>query len=235
MRLFEGKADSASEGVRGRLSYANVVATVALFLALGGGTFAVASALKKNSVKSKQIKNGQVKNRDLADDAVDTAKVADGSLLSADFAAGQLPKGAKGDTGPAGRSALEALHSGETIRGAWALQGQASATGPDSTGVTFPVPAPSPVDSTHVVFNGNDTVPGGNCTGTAAAPTAPAGFVCIYAAAAVATTAAYGYGANGDPLGDATATGDGSTAGFIVTVIGTAGFHASGTWAYKAP
>ncbi len=48
--------------LRSRLTYANVVATIALFVALGGGAYAVLK-LPKNSVKSKQIKNGQVKNK----------------------------------------------------------------------------------------------------------------------------------------------------------------------------
>jgi hypothetical protein len=42
-----------------RLSYANVVATMALFLALGGVGYA-ATQLPKNSVGSKQLKNGAV-------------------------------------------------------------------------------------------------------------------------------------------------------------------------------
>ena len=50
--------------VRKHLTYANVVATIALFLALGGG---VAWALAKNSVKSKHIANGQVKDVDIED------------------------------------------------------------------------------------------------------------------------------------------------------------------------
>lgn len=49
------------------LSYANVTATIALFIALGGGTYA-AFNLPKNSVKSSNIKNGQVKSPDLAGD-----------------------------------------------------------------------------------------------------------------------------------------------------------------------
>lgn len=46
-----------------KLTYANVVATLALFLALGGG---LAWALANNSVKSKHIKDGQVKPNDLS-------------------------------------------------------------------------------------------------------------------------------------------------------------------------
>ena len=46
-----------------RLTYANVMATIAVFLALGGG---LAWALSNNSVKSRHIKNGQVRSADTA-------------------------------------------------------------------------------------------------------------------------------------------------------------------------
>jgi hypothetical protein len=69
----------------------NVVGFIALFIALGAGAYA--AGLPKDSVKSKQIKAGAVKNSDLADDAVTSPKVADGSLLGKDFAPGQLPAG----------------------------------------------------------------------------------------------------------------------------------------------
>jgi hypothetical protein len=84
-----------------RLTYANVVASLALFVALGGGAYA-AITLPKNSVGSKQIKNGSVKNADLANSAVTGAKVKPGSLLSADFKPGQLVAGAPGPAGPTG-------------------------------------------------------------------------------------------------------------------------------------
>jgi hypothetical protein len=46
--------------LRSRLTYANVVSTLCLFLVVaGGGTFA-ASKLARNSVGPKQIKNGAV-------------------------------------------------------------------------------------------------------------------------------------------------------------------------------
>ena len=74
-----------------RLSYANVMATIAVFIALGGGALA-ATQLKKNSVGAKQLKR----------DSVTSAKVKDGSLLGSDFAAGQLPAGERGPQGPEG-------------------------------------------------------------------------------------------------------------------------------------
>jgi hypothetical protein len=50
---------------RPRLSYANVVSTIALFVALGGSAYAVTS-LPKNSVWAKQLRNGAVTPQKLA-------------------------------------------------------------------------------------------------------------------------------------------------------------------------
>lgn len=51
--------------IRSHLTYANVVATIALFIVLGGVSYA-AFKLPKNSVKSKNIVNHKVKPIDLA-------------------------------------------------------------------------------------------------------------------------------------------------------------------------
>ena len=77
---------------RPRLTYANVIATLALFLALGGGAAFAASTLGKNSVGGKQLKRN----------AVTGAKVKDGSLAAADFKPGQLPAGERGPVGERG-------------------------------------------------------------------------------------------------------------------------------------
>ena len=80
--------------LRTRLTYANLMATVAMFVALGG-TSVAAVTLKKNSVKGKHI----------ASNAITSPKVKDRSLLAKDFKQGQLPagpQGAKGDTGAPG-------------------------------------------------------------------------------------------------------------------------------------
>jgi len=87
--------------VRAHLSYANVMATLAVFIALGGSSYA-AVRLSMNSVRSVHIKNGEVRRSDLRRDAVDSAKVKDGALRAQDFAAGQLHAGATGDAGPQG-------------------------------------------------------------------------------------------------------------------------------------
>ncbi len=71
--------------VRSHLTYANVMATVAVFIALGGASYA-AFSLPNDSVKSKHIKNGQVKTGDIRQDAIKGPKVADGSLALSDSA-----------------------------------------------------------------------------------------------------------------------------------------------------
>jgi hypothetical protein len=73
-------------------TYANVVSTVALVLAVSGGAAFAATALPRHSVGTRQLK----------DDAVTGAKVRDGSLRSRDFAVGSIPSGAPGSPGPSG-------------------------------------------------------------------------------------------------------------------------------------
>lgn len=66
---------------RPRLTYANVVSTLCLFILLGGTAWAVAA----NSVGTAQLKNGAVTKPKLAADSVDGSKVADKSLTDADI------------------------------------------------------------------------------------------------------------------------------------------------------
>lgn len=77
--------------------YAVVTSTLALIIALGGGT-AYAAGL----ITSKDIKDGGVKRIDVAKGAINSGKVADGTLLSRDFKAGQLPAGSPGSPGSPG-------------------------------------------------------------------------------------------------------------------------------------
>ena len=85
-------------------SPAMLVALLALFVALGGSSYA-AIALSKNSVKSKHIAQSAVKRSEIAKGAVNSAKVADFSLLAQDFKSGQLPAGPQGPQGTQGRGA----------------------------------------------------------------------------------------------------------------------------------
>lgn len=81
---------------RPQLSYANVMSTIAVFLALGGTSYAVA----RNSIG----------NRELKRNAVTSSKVKDRSLTSSDLALSARtgprgPQGLQGPPGPAGANA----------------------------------------------------------------------------------------------------------------------------------
>jgi hypothetical protein len=128
--------------LRSGLTYANVIATLALFLALGGGAYA-AFKLPSNSVGSKQIKKN----------AVNSSKVANGSLLPGDFKAGQLPAGPQGLKGDKGDPCLP---SDPNCKGP---KGDTGAQGPGAVTLYYSAPghdvaggaSPAPVDTVAVV------------------------------------------------------------------------------------
>jgi hypothetical protein len=74
---------------RGRLSYANVTASLALFVALGGTSYA-AIKLPARSVGTVQLKSRAVTKAKIAPGAVDGSKVRHHSLTGADIAAGAV-------------------------------------------------------------------------------------------------------------------------------------------------
>jgi hypothetical protein len=76
----------------------NLVGYMALFVALGGTSYAVGTG----SIDSREIKNNTVRGRDLRNNDVRSADVRDGSLLRKDFRPGQLLAGPRGPQGPAG-------------------------------------------------------------------------------------------------------------------------------------
>ncbi len=78
--------------MRSRLTYANVMATIAVFIALGGVSYAVtklpknsvgAKQLRKNAVTGPKVKNGAVTEAKIKAEAVTAAKVKKGSLTGA--------------------------------------------------------------------------------------------------------------------------------------------------------
>ena len=77
----------------------NTIALLALFIALGGTTYA-ATALPKNSVGPKQLRKNAVTNKKIAKNAVTGAKVKNDSLTGADVlesSLGQVPSAASAD------------------------------------------------------------------------------------------------------------------------------------------
>ena len=65
-----------------RLTYSNVVATLAIFIALGGISYA-ATNLSKNSVGTKQIKKNAVTAKKIKKNAVTTAKIKKNAVTTA--------------------------------------------------------------------------------------------------------------------------------------------------------
>ena len=141
-------------GIFGNGRYANVTATMALVVALGGSAYAA------NTIRSRDIKNGEVKRVDLANGAVTSGKVRNGTLLRTDFKSGQLPSGPrgatgangpKGDKGDAGPSdAFQAFRN--------AISPPALPDAATTTLVTLPLPAGRYVVLGKLDFDGGGTV-----------------------------------------------------------------------------
>ena len=72
-----------------RLTYANVISTLALFLVLTGGA-AYAASLGKNSVGTKQLKKNSVTAAKIKKNAVTTAQIKNGSVTGAKVKLGSL-------------------------------------------------------------------------------------------------------------------------------------------------
>ena len=73
----------------------NAVGYIAVFLALGGTSYAAATG----SIDSRELKNNTVRSKDVRNNDVRSKDVRNGSLLARDFKPGQLPAGAQGPSG----------------------------------------------------------------------------------------------------------------------------------------
>jgi hypothetical protein len=122
--------------IRSRLSFANCVSMLALFIALGGTSYAVATnsigsaQLINNSVRTADLRNNDIRGKDIRDATLESADVKDGALKAADFAAGQIPAGAAGVQGPQGATGAAGAAG---VNGAAGLVGPAGADGSPDT------------------------------------------------------------------------------------------------------
>jgi hypothetical protein len=78
--------------VRSKLTYSNVIATMALFIALGGVAVA-ATQLPRNSVGAKQLKRGAVTAAKIRKQAVNSAKLAPKSVINGKLAENSVGPG----------------------------------------------------------------------------------------------------------------------------------------------
>ena len=115
--------------LRAHASYANAVSTLALFIALGGTSYAV-TQLPRNSVGTSQIRTGAVRAGEIKDGAVRSRDITnrgislrDLSLATRRSLRGQIgPPGPQGPTGPGGTLLAAAVNSGGGLaRGAGAV------------------------------------------------------------------------------------------------------------------
>jgi hypothetical protein len=76
--------------IRKRLTYANVMSTIAVFLVVGGASAFAASELAKNSVGTKQLKSNAVTTAKIKKEAVAAAKIKNGAVGTSKLGAGSV-------------------------------------------------------------------------------------------------------------------------------------------------
>lgn len=235
--------------LRRRPSPAMGVAFLALILAVSGTAVALPG---KNRVTSDDLKRGAVKNSDIARGAVSNSKLRNGAVSTAklrnnavtgekvnEASLGQVPSAATaanatqlGGKTPTGYLQFGGtIPAGTTVIGNWYAAPSADAAGAlGFDEVDLPALAPVALSDTTANMGAGTTNGGDNdtaCTGTAEAPTAPAGKMCFYVGFQTGLTELQAFISNGPP-----------TTGAAVRVTGGAGGgseYARGGWAYTAP
>jgi hypothetical protein len=231
--------------LRSKLTYANVMATLAVFAVLTGVGYAVA---RSGKVTTRQIKNGAVTSKKIHKDAVNANKIKSGSVGRSELANGAVGTGkisnsavitkklANGAVTTAKVDAnslpfLSALHSGQTLRGSFNLGGAVTT---DRGGETFQFPLTSaPSGPAANVIDASVPSPAftSNCPGigggNAQTPNAAAGQLCVYITFSAGTTPALAIDS-----GALTRLGFGLT-GTWATAVGANQIR--GQWAVTAP
>ena len=111
--------------IRSRLTFANVIACTALFVALGGGAYA-ATQLPKNSVGTKQLKKAAVTPAKLSKAAKSTLIGAAGSTGATGPAGPKGAQGLKGEKGEKGAAGTTNIH--EVVTGTPIAKNQTAAS-----------------------------------------------------------------------------------------------------------
>jgi hypothetical protein len=166
--------------IRKRLTYANVMSSIAVFLVLGGAT-AFAAGLAKNSVGSKQLKKNAVTSAKIKSNAVTTAKIKNGAITGAKVNAGSLgtvPNATHADSATiAGTTnGISPLPAGKSESGFYAAGGGESEEGYIAQGITFQQPLAAPIPQGNVEW-----LEAGNTSAACPAPgKAAPNHLCLY-------------------------------------------------------
>jgi Collagen triple helix repeat (20 copies) len=138
-----------------KLTYANVISTLCLFLLLGGGSaYAATQLLPKASVGAKQLKNGSVTPAKLSVAAKSTLTGPAGKQGATG------PKGAEGPRGLEGKQGIEGRQGIEGPRGPSDLYTEASETMTLNPGISrSPVESLSLPAGSYLVIAGQTAVP----------------------------------------------------------------------------
>lgn len=95
--------------LRSHLSFANVVATIALFVALGGTSYAVTKIgpknIKKNAVRSKHIAKNSIRSKHIKRSQVTSGDIRNGTIQPIDIAPTVATKALDSSAGQARRDA----------------------------------------------------------------------------------------------------------------------------------
>jgi len=138
--------------------------------------------------------------------------------------------GPAGPQGDRGYSSWDTVPYGQAMTGELLFFGSVGAGLAERYSVTLPAMTRADLTDAKVQFKANAALDGGeadvDCNGTVAAPTAPAGMVCIYIDNAVNITNVYGENLDSFKR-------SGFKVGWTTGVAGSGGLNA--TWAYQAP
>jgi hypothetical protein len=228
-----------------RPSAAMIVALLALFIALGGVSYGVATIgtgdIKNRAVTTKKLKNGAVTTKKLKNGAVTTKKLRNRAVIGTkvkidglggdvinESSLGKVPSAANADNATTADTARNAtaldgpLASGKTLRGNFSVAGHNDPNGfVDESSISFAIPlASAPTFNVRTPGSPPNTA----CPGTPAQPEAAPGNACFYETNLTNTTGALAF-RNPGRFG----------VSFFTPATAVGSYLARGRWAVTAP
>jgi hypothetical protein len=156
--------------LRKRLTYANVMSSIAVFLVLGGGAAIAANQLGKNTVGPKQLKKNAVTAAKIKNNAVTAAKLQNGAVTGAKIntaSLGTVPTAGHANTAGKATTAESATTAGKATTANTATTANSAGTAGNVNGQTvvkiFTLIPNGSLDQTIASFAGFTIK--GDCTG----------------------------------------------------------------------